>query len=286
MNKITKNVKKLRNSNDGVAGIVVALLLIGLFFSAVAFVQTVYVPKWMEQKEAEHMGEVASQFAQLKFSIDTLSVANKPNSRISTPITLGSDEIPFLSSMRSYGSLNLMPNNYRITIQNKYGDEKSYMLGSIKYDAENSYYIDQSYVYENGALIMSQYSGDIVTVQPDFAVVDATDLSFNIVRLVGIGEKTSASGYGTYPLQTKFSRSETYYINNVETITIYNSHIKAWCNFFNDTLPNSLLDYFVDASSDNSVLTISFFDTAEADLPNLLLNVVEIEVQISPGWVV
>ena len=288
MKKI-KNMRKLISSNEGVAGILVALLLIGLFFSAIAFVQSVYVPQWMSQKESEHMGDVANQFSQLKFSIDTLSVLNQPNSQISNPITLGSDEMPFLNTMRSYGSLNLLPNDYKISIKHKYSAvEKTYILGAIKYDADNSYYIDQSYVYENGALIMSQPSGDIVAVQPAFTVVDTTDLSFDIIRLVGVGGKTSASGYGTYPIQTKFSSSETHRINGVEQITIFNSHLNAWYNFFNDVLTDSALNFTIDASADNRLLTISFFDTEEDDvyLPSLSLNVIEIEIQITSGWVV
>jgi len=285
MKRIVKNIKKLRDSNDGVAGIVVAILLIGLFISGIAFVQTIYVPQWMEQKESEHMGEIANQFAQLKFSIDTLSVATQPYSQISVPITLGSDEIPFLNSMRSYGSLNILPNDYKITIKDKNGYTQSYILGSIKYESTNAYYMDQSYVYENGALILSQPSGDVMAVQPAFSVIDTEDLSFKIIRLVGIGGKTSAGGYGTYPVQTKFFSSEIFYINNVEQITIDNSYNNAWRNYFDDTLSDSALNFSIDNAADGHGITITFFDTDEADFPEIILNLIEIEIQISPGWI-
>jgi len=61
-----KKLKSIKYSNEGAAGMVAAVLLIGLLFSFIAFIQAVYVPQWMEQKEAEHMEQVAIQFTQFK----------------------------------------------------------------------------------------------------------------------------------------------------------------------------------------------------------------------------
>ena len=72
MNKNKKLGKNFKDSQYGAAGIIVAILLIGLFFCVLAFVQSTYVPQWMEQKEAENMEEGANKFSQLKFAIDTL----------------------------------------------------------------------------------------------------------------------------------------------------------------------------------------------------------------------
>jgi len=285
MNKIRRKIIKLRDSNEGVVGIFVALLLIGLFIVVISFVQTVYVPQWMKEKEAEHMDQVANQFSQLKFAIDTLSVAAQQYSPISSPITLGSKEMPFLSSSRAYGSLDILPNEYKITITDNNAETVSYALGSIKYDSTNAYYMDQSYVYENGALILSQHSGDLIAVKPAFSILEKKDLSLNLIRLSGIGGKTSASGYGTYPVQTKFYSSSSSLINHVSQITIYNSYTNAWKNFFNDFLSGSALDYSIDNTADNDGITITFFDTVDADLPELTFKVTDIEIQISPGWV-
>ena len=102
--------RKLKNSDEGVVGIVVAVLLIGLLFSVVSLVQTVYVPKWMEQKESEHMDEVAVQFSQLKYAIDTHSATEQINNPISAAITLGSRELPYLMSTRAFGHLEILEN--------------------------------------------------------------------------------------------------------------------------------------------------------------------------------
>jgi len=285
MKKIIKNIERFKNSNDGVAGVVIAVLLVGLFLSFIAFIQAVYVPQWIEQEQAKHMGDIGNQFAHLKFSIDTLSITNQPNSQISIPMTLGTDEISFMKSIRSYGSLNVLPNDYKITIIEKDDDTSSYILGSLKYDSQNTHYIDQSYTYENGALILSQAKGDVMVIQPSLSVVDAEDLSFELIKLVGFGNKTSASGYGTYPVKTKYYNSFEKNIYNVEKIKIQSQYTSPWKKFINDTFINSALNFSVDDTNLQNEFIITFYDTDDANLPKLELKVTEIEIQISPGWV-
>ncbi len=123
-------------------------------------------------------------------------------------------------SMRSYGSINVLPNVYKIRLDNKNGEKIFYILGSLKYSSYNAYCIDQTLILENGAFILKQYSKDVIVVNPTFSVIDTEDLFFNIVKLTGSGKETSASGYGTYPIKAKFLDSESYFINNIENITI------------------------------------------------------------------
>jgi len=276
--------RRLLDADDGVAGVIVAVLMIGLLVSGIGFIQSVFVPQWMEQKEAEHMDNVAIQFSQLKYSIDTLSVTSQSNSQISTPITLGSDKLPFLKSMRSYGSINVLPNYHKIRIDDKNGEQLFYILGSVKYSSTNSYYIDQDYFLENGALIQNQNSKQIMVVDPAFSIIDAEDLEFRIVKFTGIGMETSASGYGTYPIKAKYIESESMFINNVENITIYTDNIAAWKIFFEKELSKSYINFNIEENLDNKSIKIYFFETEEVDLPDLDLIVNSINIKISPGW--
>ena len=126
-------MRKIKNSDDAVAGIVVAILLVGLFVTIFSIIQTVYVPQWMEEKESEHMGEVTSQFAYLKFATDVqLYSPTNSNLSISVPITLGSDKIPYLLSERSYGDLDILSGSSVVTIKNS-TNSYIYNLGTIKY---------------------------------------------------------------------------------------------------------------------------------------------------------
>jgi hypothetical protein len=56
MNGFKKNINTLRNANEATVGVIVAVLMVGLVLSVIWLVQSFYVPRWMEQKEAEHMG--------------------------------------------------------------------------------------------------------------------------------------------------------------------------------------------------------------------------------------
>jgi hypothetical protein len=279
-----KKIRRLADSDEGVAGVIVAVLMIGLLVSAISFIQSVYVPEWMEQKEAEHMDNLATQFSQLKYSIDTLSVSAQSNSQISSPITLGSDKLPFIKSMRSYGSINLLPNACKIRIIDKNGENLYYILGSIRYSSDNSYYMDQDFILENGALILKQGSNDVMVVEPSFSLVDSQDLTFTIIKLTDIGKETSTSGYGTYPIKAKFIESNSMFINNVENITIYSENAIAWKTYFENELSESIINYKVDESVDNGKIIVTFFETEDVDLPDLDLVVNSINIQISPGW--
>lgn len=278
-------MKKIRNDNQAVAGVVVALLFIGLIFSIIGFIQSVEVPQWMEQKEAEHMDEVALQFSQLKFAVDTLSVSEQPYSLISTPITLGSKEMPFLFSSRSYGTLEVIPDNFRIIFTNIARENISIPISSLRYTSDNAYYLEQSYIFENGAVILSQDSGDIITVQPNVNV-DGNEISIQIIRLVGQGTRATTSGFGTYPVQTRFSDSKMITSYKVENITIYNSHLEAWKDYFDNLLSkHSIFNYIIENTTDGNGIKIKFFDINNDDeLPNIFLLVSDIKIQIAPGW--
>jgi len=283
--------RKLWESEQGVAGVVVGLLFIGLIFSAVAFVQGVYVPQWMEEKEAEHMDTVSNQFSQLKFSADTLAVISKQYSPISNPVTLGSKEMPFLFSQRSYGSLNIIPDECIIIFTDIFDAAYSYTLGAITYSSQNAYFINQDYVYEAGGLILSQDSGDIFVMNPSIYLIDKTDLHFDLIKLTPIGGKLSASGFGTYPVQTRYSDSETVDLIITKSIEIYNSHLGAWDEFFENLfldLDLKKIEYKIEPTADGNGMEISFLPNVTAHMPyypEVSLQVTDIDIQISPGWV-
>lgn len=279
-------IRKLTENNDAVVGIIVAFLITGLIVIVLSVVQTVYVPKWMEQNEADHMETVADQFSQLKFAIDTQSALKKPNTPISTSITLGNKEMPFLMSARSYGSLEIISDEYVITVENQTKID-SYEIGLIKYSSVNTYFLNQDYIYENGAVILCQDDGNTMQIKPSFSadMQDETTLTFTITNIDTVGGKKSINGYGTYPIQTEYpkndnSQEESY--ENVEKLRIDTNYQNAWECYINKTLINSGLiydsDYSVDCDS-NGVI-IKFLDTTHLDL-----KIIDINAQISPGWI-
>ena len=279
----------INNKDDAVVGIVVAVLLVGLILAVVAVLQTVFVPSWMEQMEAEHMDKVADQFALLKFAVDTQTATEK-NIPITTSITLGNKELPFLSSSRSFGFLRIASDECTINITNT---TESFVIspGIIKYSSENAYFLDQSYTYEAGAIISSQSEGNVMFIRPSFFVdydkiLDEVNISFTLSNIKGTEGKKSVSGYGTYPIQTNFSRSNITNIPDIQKITITTAYPNAWYIFINSTLIKKDVEYITDflITSTNDSITVDF-TLGTSPKVDIYLEVVDIFAQIAPGWI-
>jgi hypothetical protein len=282
MAKTVMQKKKFKKSDNAVAGIITAILLVGLIVIVISLIQTTYVPKWMRQIEAEHMNEVEDQFSQLKSSID-IQAATGQKTPMSTSITLGNKEIPFFSASRAFGSLLILSDECNVTITN-ISRSFSSLLGIIKYSSRNVYFLDQSYIYEAGSVILNQSEGNVMSIKPFSAIKNGNvvNITFDIVNITGVGGGTSASGYGTYPIRTEFVSSRTVVMNGVKNITIATHYQNAWHVAFNSTLIKSAgLIYGTNFSVTDTAgeVTIKFLGTTKV---NLALNVIEINAWITP----
>jgi len=297
LNKI--HLRKLSLSTHGVVGIVVAVLLIGLLVSVISIIQAAYIPKWMEEKEADHIEKVLVQFSELKLAIDTHTINRENNTPIATSITLGSKEFPFLMSTRAYGSLEIIDDNCTINIayDNEsgnitYKESKEYKLGIIKYTSYNAYYIPQekqSFVYESGAVITSQTSGNSISVRPSFklSLIPTERISFKIIDISSYANKTAYGGYDTVPILTEYDSSvydNSINYNNarVRFINITSSYSNAWFIFLDSSLKKE--GYI----KDNDYEIYQFGNTIVLKLlnsPEFELTVIGINAQIGPGWV-
>ncbi len=402
--------------NKGQVGVVVAILMVALFVSVLITIQVYYIPKWMKGREAEHMDEVANQFANLKYSLDLQAVA-RASSPLTNSITLGSKELPYFVTSRAFGSLQILSSttsNFSITIQGN-GMEKDFQsfdvssdstitnisslisleiyieslqngdffnftvssaqvsihvdsfydsmlrivmkvvngsqtifnqsvavgldagdsylinllnedykistdiipylskpfnitfnfssshaefrlkcyrylpatvqqynrLGTIKYEAENAYYIDQNYIYEGGAVILSQHTGDTMLYPPFLFASNATKtMNITLINIIGIGGKTGVAGYGTYSIRTNFSRWNSYeYWGENFIINITTNYPSAWKKFLEDELEDSELTYTIEEGDEYVKVQIQ-------TKVILTLNIADICAQIGPGWVV
>ena len=284
MNKFKKNINTLRNANEASVGVIVAVLMVGLVLSVIWLVQSFYVPRWMEQKEAEHMDEVLDRFSMLKFAID-MQILTEKDTPVSTSIILGNKELPFLESSRSFGFLGISSNS-GINITTTDGNSTQTSLGRVKYSSENVYFLDQSCIYEVGAVITSQSEGDVMAITPSFDVMysdPAVKLSFDVINVLGIGKK-SVSGYGSYPIQTKFSDTNVTDITDVQSIALDTSYQNAWNVLINSTFSKKGLnegsDFWINTT--DSGIKIKFASALDVDIT---LKIVNILAQIGPGWI-
>lgn len=284
-------MKKIKNSDNAVVGIVAAFLIVGLVVAVLSVIQTQYVPKWMREKEADHMNELADQFAQLNYAISTHVLNEKSDIPISTSITLGSEEMPYLMSMRAFGELKIF--NDDVVIQINGTPNVNLTVGSIKYSSFNSYFINQDYTYECGGIILSQQSGSTMLIKPFFSVdfLDDAILNFTVVNISTIGNKdTSVHGSGPAPIQTEFEDSSFTLIQNISYINITTNYVNAWMNFLNSTLIKAGLNYD-DAQKNYTIsvidgkISIHVLDFPDNDKFVMNLRETKIGAQIAPGWI-
>jgi len=284
-------VYKLKSNNQGVASVVVAVLLIGLLFTFLSYMQMNQIPDWTEEREAEHMNKVADQFSQLKFAVDMLSTIDESGNKITTDITLGTKEIPlpFLESGKSYGYLKPLDDKYKINITDHTPNFYSYNLETIRYSSRNNEYTDMDFIYEAGGVIINQNNGNIMYIGPYFSTnyVSSVDITFDAVNFTDDTENIHTTGHGSAPILLEYLRKNVSTINNVDTIDIMTHYTSAWYNFLNSTLVSSGLTYgsgndFIIIENNNEV-SIDFDD---ALLVNLNLGIIEIIFQVGPGWVI
>jgi hypothetical protein len=278
-----KRIKK-KTTDSAVVGIVTAILLVGLVVTVISIIQVVYVPNIMGQREAEHMDKVEEQFASLTSVIDYQAADAKKGIPIASFITLGNRELPFFVSSKAFGTLEILDNSNNITI-----NTSIFKIGRITYSSTNAYYLDQSYSYEAGAMIVSQFQGNSMLVRPSFFVdyndtANITTISFDVVNISSIGQKTMMSGFGTSPIQTEFlGISKNITFSKISYLNITTPFSNAWRVFINHSLMGAGLkpaQYLL--TDTGQAIKMHFLSPLTV---NIIFKIIEIRAQIGPGWV-
>ena len=272
--------------NDAVVGMISAILIIGLLIMVLSFVNYSYVPRWVENEESSHMEMVSNQFAQLKYALDIQSLIND-NTALTTSIKLSRDEIPFLDPYRNFGSITVKPNRCTFAIMDNNSNYNNFTTDSIEFSSQNLYYVNQDYIFEAGAIILSQSNSSVMKGQPSITVTEyGKNLSITFVNITGVRGKSFASGIGTYPIYTRVLSTNDQFttIENVEELTVFTNYPKAWYTIFNDSLVYSGFNYSL-IPLDTSNRVIVEFDNVPADDYNIIIKEVKISAQIAWGIV-
>jgi len=271
--------KKFVKKEYAVAGVIEALLLVALVSIIISTIQLVYIPEIMEGREAEHMDQVSNQFSSLKSMIELQAITNS-SAPISTMITLGSKELPYFITARSYGEISTVDEGeYKIvTVPPPFTFPFGIPLTSIKYEAYNSYFVDQTYVLEGGGIIVKQPNGEsVMRVDPSIYIENDLDIQFDLPIIVGVPGKNSTYGHGKCFVRTNWSQGATDpTITNVSSLNISTQYPNAW----NESLYSMLGDK-VNYEKGTSYVKI----TRKDDDINFKLRYYYIYVQIGHGWI-
>lgn len=274
--------------NKAVAGVIEALLMVALVSIVLSVIQLVYIPEVMEQRESEHMDLVSNQISSLKSMID-LQGMTKSSAPISSMITLGSKELPYFISVKAFGGISVREDPaFKITMLPPLSIG-SLPLTSIQYAADNSYFVDQTYILEGGGLIVQQPDGaPVMRADPSISSTNATNyisINFDLTHYIASPGKNNTGGDGNCFIRTNFSSNRTY-SNTIQPggyIRIYTQYLNAW----NESMYNLLGIYAkngyisIDISATEDYLEIT---PGSKDIM-IRFNVIDIYVQVGQGWI-
>jgi hypothetical protein len=227
-------------------------MMLGIVMTILGMIMTIYVPIWARSHEINHLDDVSDSFMDLKITVDDQILTNDVGSKFSTRFSLGSSGGPFLGVGRSSGSLDFDSGKSTIRVYqtedllNIFGEGG----GRLTFDAFNSYYIDQTLVYENGAFIVIQGGRAVMKATPDMVitndpVTNITSLNLNVISL--IGTHVSVGGNDDKMIDTVLTSdmdaphlfdwrdSGRTYGQNI-TIQLTTFYPEVWETYFNDTL--------------------------------------------------
>jgi len=237
-------------------GTIMALLV---FLTFLSLITNQYVPVWMKDSEAGHMGEALGQLGQLKSGVDLQILAAQTAASVGKhyiPVTtfstvkLGVDGVPIFSSP-TLGQLVVDQGQAPWTVWFRYSISGNNTTvpeatcgcgGNVVLTVYNRYFPQQSIAYENGALIRGQIDGQVVKAEPSFQVFASTtsvQVDFTLIQLFGSG---GTAGTGAEGVQARVIGVDLEEYTKIQTDIFVNEtslYGVAWYNFFNATLANA-----------------------------------------------
>jgi hypothetical protein len=257
-------IKKRKHWDDeGVSATIGTIMSLLVFLTFLGMFTNQFLPVWMNDNESTHMSEVIGQFTTLKSSID-ISISNYANtlvapSSIFIPVTLSAPGVPVFAASTA-GILTLTPHalgvkpmfnvSYNYTAAG--GSIKSLSAsndggsgGSLQLYCPNRYYVEETLIYENGAVILNQSDGEFVIAGPQFLAKNVgTAVSPRIVIMLTQislqGQNRTVGGTGSKGvnanLQFADSTDYTRSSGSILNFTIISQHGIAWANYFDSML--------------------------------------------------
>lgn len=280
--------KRLISSESAISTVVSAVLLLGIFVSIITVVNVQYIPEWKTTAEQSHMDDVFYDMAEMKNEVDILSAyaRTEPSTSLllSIPIKMGGGSLPILSSGKSSGRLAINEDGFGMNIRATtpgltYNSDSMLLdLGSVSYMSDNNYFVDQKFVYENGALLISQKDYSLMRLAPQIDV-KMTDTGTNITMDINVidinGPKRSVSSNSVEELNIRMNGSDSLYWDGIlftdVTMTMETSYPSSWETFFLTMVDNAGIDPTDYSITSNDTAVVLFLEGSAGE--DIKLNV-------------
>ncbi|MCQ1534705.1 hypothetical protein FTO70_03155 [Methanosarcina sp. KYL-1] len=302
-NKGFEAISDFCRSETGVSAAVAATLLLGILVIFMTTVQVNYVPVWKEDAEYAHMSDVWQDMSRLKSNIDILSAGLEinPNARIvmNSPIQVGGAEVPFIGGMTTGGTLSvnndisglsIIVRTDNLTTEYNSGTALFY-TGTVSYRPNNIHYVDETYCYENGALIVARDGRSLMKLTPEIVLgkdTESVNLSVRAVTLDGnrgvmasnTVEDIRLTSESFTPLFDLTGLEEYFNVTSVD-LTVYTENTEAWEEYFEDSAEDLNLQEGTDYNLSTGTYTVTFSLSPEDE--DLYVDVYEAVIKIETG---
>ena len=235
------------NADRGaISGAVTAVMLLLIISSVVSIVMVVFVPAWGESDETQHMRVTLEQFYSLRENIDAQVLRQSPVAA-SSKITLGNAPSALLGFSKSTGRIVSNPFNGSLTVHNLTDQTDLFALsrGNITYTSQNSYLDQQSYVYEQGAILVAGPKDAAMRAPPHFGVSrgEGGNLTVSMLFVSVSGDFSSFTGTENAIVETRLVARDANIYEGGEwmlgqniTLDLTTPYPATWARYFNETL--------------------------------------------------
>ncbi|NLM29740.1 MAG: hypothetical protein GX216_04820 [Methanomicrobiales archaeon] len=206
-----------RPRDDALSEVVGFVLILGVIVVALSLYQVYGVPAVGRENEIAHMNHVKNRFVDYKIALDSLWVNDRSGVLLSMAFDLGTGApatggrafaLPILTPAGSGGMVTVEEGGAVLNVTAQEGEEihtliEDLPLGRLIYQSSNHYWVDQEWIYQGGAIFLSQGEGMAVRVGPSIAVAkkgNNTDLTVAPIRLEG---SDMIAGSGPVRIETR-----------------------------------------------------------------------------------
>ena len=204
--------------DDALSEVVGFVLILALIVVALSLYQVYGVPAAGRENEIAHMNQVKDRFVDYKIALDSLWVNERNGVLLSTAFDLGTRggatagsafTLPILTPAGSGGTVTAKSGGANLTIEPAGKPPVTIPLGSLSYSSSNRYWVEQTWPYQRGAVILNHEGGTTVRVGPSIAVAKTRDDNISLtVAPISLEGSDMISGSGPVRVETRMRKSD------------------------------------------------------------------------------
>lgn len=245
--QVGMNMKSLMKDQNGDAVMIAAVLLLSLGVALGGRLLIGYGEIQGKEDDMAHMADLEDSMMRMRGSMYTLLESGDTQTTIVNRATLGTYGNPYTTVARSSGKISMdpRPDSFSMRLILRSGGTDTMIdsiSGSLTYQGDNYYYVDQEYSFHGGGILLTSYGSDTVSSPPSINIDKGIGNEYSVhIRAYGItGGVRSVTGFESIQLE---SSMQTYSSDQISipggsslVVSINCRGEQAWKNYFSSYL--------------------------------------------------